>query len=47
MAKISANYEVVYIIDPAQGEEAVDRLQGRVREYSNAEQNFHHGSPDP
>ena len=23
MAKISANYEVVYIIDPAQGEEAV------------------------
>ena len=23
MAKVSANYEVVYIIDPAQGEEAV------------------------
>ena len=23
MAKISANYEVVYIIDPAQGEEAI------------------------
>ena len=23
MAKISANYEVVYIVDPAQGEEAV------------------------
>ena len=115
MAKISANYEVVYIIDPAQGEEAVaatvakfqslaeqnatdvvvdewgkrrlayaidyktegyyvlmsftsgrnsqgagsypghyrgyhafhDRLQGRVREYSNAEQDLYHGSPDP
>lgn len=23
MAKISANYEVVYIVDPAQGEEAI------------------------
>ena len=23
MAKISANYEVVYILDPAQGEEAI------------------------
>ena len=23
MAKVSANYEVVYIIDPAQGEEAI------------------------
>ena len=29
MAKISANYEVVYIIDPAQGEEAVDGSPGR------------------
>ena len=89
MAKISANYEVVYIIDPAQGEEAVaatvakfqslaeqnatdvhqrprvpqgagsypghyrgyyafhDRLQGRVRESSYAEQDLHHGSSDP
>ena len=99
MAKISANYEVVYIIDPAQGEEAVaatvakfqslaelrdqlqdrgllradelhqrprvpqgagsypwhyrghyafhDRLQGRVRENSNAESDHHYGSADP
>ena len=23
MAKISANYEVVYVLDPAQGEEAI------------------------
>ena len=23
MAKVSANYEVVFVIDPAQGEEAV------------------------
>lgn len=30
MAKISANYEVVYIIDPAQGEEAVAAIRGKV-----------------
>ena len=27
MAKISANYEVVYIIDPAQSEEAIAKFQ--------------------
>ena len=26
MAKVSANYEVVYIIDPAQGEEGIAAL---------------------
>ena len=30
MAKISANYEVVYIIDPAQGEEAIAAMASLV-----------------
>ena len=37
MAKISANYEVVYIIDPAQGEEGVAATVAKFREL--AEQN--------
>ena len=37
MAKISANYEVVYIIDPAQGEEAVAATVAKFQ--SLAEQN--------
>ena len=31
MAKISANYEVVYIIDPAQGEEGVAALTEKFK----------------
>ena len=31
MAKISANYEVVYIIDPAQGEEAVAAIVAKLQ----------------
>ena len=37
MAKISANYEVVYIIDPAQGEEAIAATVAKFRAL--AEQN--------
>ena len=37
MAKISANYEVVYIIDPAQGEEAIAAMVAKFK--SLAEQN--------
>ena len=37
MAKISANYEVVYIIDPAQGEEAIAATVAKFRTL--AEQN--------
>ena len=37
MAKISANYEVVYIIDPAQGEEAIAATVAKFQ--SLAEQN--------
>ena len=39
MAKISANYEVVYIVDPAQGEEGVAATVAKFRDL--AEQ---HGS---
>ena len=31
MAKISANYEVVFIIDPAQGEEGVAALTEKFK----------------
>ena len=31
MAKVSANYEVVYIIDPAQGEEAVAAMVAKFK----------------
>ena len=31
MAKISANYEVVYIIDPAQGEEGIAALVAKFK----------------
>lgn len=37
MAKVSANYEVVYIIDPAQGEEGIAALVAKFRAL--AEQN--------
>ena len=37
MAKISANYEVVYIIDPAQGEESIAALVAKFKTL--AEQN--------
>ena len=37
MAKVSANYEVVYIIDPAQGEEGTAALVAKFRTL--AEQN--------
>ena len=37
MAKISANYEVVYIIDPAQGEENIAALVAKFKTL--AEQN--------
>ena len=37
MAKISANYEVVYIVDPAQGEEAIAATVAKFK--SLAEQN--------
>ena len=37
MAKVSANYEVVYIIDPAQGEEGVAALVAKFKTL--AEQN--------
>ena len=37
MAKISANYEVVYIIDPAQGEEGIAALVAKFQTL--AEQN--------
>ena len=37
MAKISANYEVVYIIDPAQGEEGIAALVNNFKTL--AEQN--------
>ena len=37
MAKISANYEVVYIIDPAQGEEAIAAMVAKFKTL--AEQN--------
>ncbi len=39
MAKVSANYEVVYIIDPAQGEEGIAALVAKFKDL--AEQ---HGS---
>ena len=32
MAKVSANYEVVYIIDPAQGEEDIAATGGKVQD---------------
>ena len=41
MAKISANYEVVYIIDPAQGEEAVAATVAKFQAL--AEQNGSNG----
>ena len=31
MAKVSANYEVVYIIDPAQGEENIAALVNKFK----------------
>ena len=31
MAKVSANYEVVYIIDPAQGEEPTSALVAKFK----------------
>ncbi len=37
MAKVSANYEVVYIIDPAQGEEGIAALVAKFKTL--AEQN--------
>ena len=37
MAKVTANYEVVYIIDPAQGEEAIAALVAKFKTL--AEQN--------
>ena len=37
MAKVTANYEVVYIIDPAQGEEAIAAMVAKFK--SLAEQN--------
>ena len=37
MAKVTANYEVVYIIDPAQGEEAIAATVAKFRTL--AEQN--------
>lgn len=37
MAKISANYEVVYIIDPAQGEEAVAATVAKFQSLARAE----------
>ncbi len=37
MAKVSANYEVVYIIDPAQGEEGIAAMVAKFRAL--AEQN--------
>ena len=37
MAKVSANYEVVYIIDPAQGEEGIASLVAKFKTL--AEQN--------
>ncbi|MCI2055984.1 MAG: 30S ribosomal protein S6 [Oscillibacter sp.] len=37
MAKLSANYEVVYIIDPAQGEEGIAALVAKFKTL--AEQN--------
>ena len=37
MAKLSANYEVVYIIDPAQGEDGISALVEKFRAL--AEQN--------
>ena len=37
MAKVTANYEVVYIIDPAQGEEGIANLVANFK--SLAEQN--------
>jgi len=37
MAKVSANYEVVYILDPAQGEEGLAALVAKFRTL--AEQN--------
>ena len=37
MAKVTANYEVVYIIDPAQGEEGIAALVAKFK--SLAEQN--------
>ena len=37
MAKVSANYEVVYIIDPAQGEEGIANLVANFKAL--AEQN--------
>ena len=33
MAKVSANYEVVYIIDPAQGEENIAALGAPKPDY--------------
>ncbi len=38
MAKVSANYEVVYIIDPAQGEEGIAALVNNFKTL--AEQNI-------
>ena len=32
MAKISANYEVVYIVDPAQGEEAIAAIVAKFKD---------------
>lgn len=37
MAKVSANYEVVYIIDPAQGEEGIANIVAKFKTL--AEQN--------
>ena len=40
MAKVSANYEVVYIIDPAQGEESEENIAALVAKFKTlAEQN--------
>ena len=47
MAKISANYEVVYIIDPAQGEEAVAAAVAKFQTLAeqHATGGFHHLRP--
>ena len=37
MAKISGKYEIVYIIDPAQGEEGIDALVEKFKAMVEAE----------
>lgn len=44
MAKVSANYEVVYIIDPAQGEESIAALVAKFKALASVLKGVENGS---